>query len=55
MLVEITIRKDGSRVHEVKERETNENCAIIRQLDAGAVRDEEITGPDCDTVHERSN
>jgi len=52
MLVEITIKKDGSRTHEVIEREQGENCERIYQLNAGSIVDDERTGPDCDTVHE---
>lgn len=52
MLVEITIEQDGSRKHEVIERASNENCQKIHQLDTPGITGEEITGPDCDTVHE---
>lgn len=52
MLVEITIKKDGSRTHEVIERAEGENCERVYQLNAGAIVDDERTGPDCDTVHE---
>lgn len=52
MLVEVIIYPDGKRTHEVIERSESENCQIIHQLDAGSITGEEITGPDCDTVHE---
>lgn len=52
MLVEVVIRPDGSRTHEVIERSKGEHCERIHQLDAGAITGEERTGPDCDTVHE---
>jgi hypothetical protein len=54
MLVEITIKKNGERTHEVIERDEGENCEKVYVLNAGAIVDEEKTGPDCDTVHERS-
>lgn len=52
MLVEITISGEGKRTHEVIERAQGEQCAKIHQIDAGSITGEEITGPDCDTVHE---
>lgn len=55
MLVEITIKADGSRVHEVIEREQGEQCDKIYTINAGAMQEDERTGPDCDTVHETQN
>lgn len=52
MLVEVTIFPDGRRTHEVIERDKNENCERIHQLDTAGITGEEKTGPDCDTVHE---
>jgi hypothetical protein len=52
MLVEVLIYPDGKRTHEVIERVQGENCEKVHLINAGAVVDEERTGPDCDTVHE---
>ncbi len=52
MLVEITIKPNGQRTHEVIERAEGENCERVYQLNAGAILDDERTGPDCDKVHE---
>lgn len=52
MLVEVTIKPDGSRTHEVIERAQGENCEKVHMINAGAIVDEVRTGPDCDTVHE---
>jgi len=52
MLVEITISPDGKRTHEVIERAQGEQCTKIHMINAGSIIDEQITGPDCDTVHE---
>lgn len=54
MLVKIIIQKDGSRTHEVMERNTGEQCARIFELNTGEPVSDEITGPDCDQGEERS-
>ncbi len=55
MLVKITIKKNGQRTHEVVERAEGEQCEKVYQLNAGAILDDQRTGPDCDTVHETQN
>lgn len=53
MEFEVRIKKDGTRTHEVLQREAGENCQMIRQFDGGGVvLSDEQTGPDCDEVHE---
>lgn len=48
----VCINPNGSRTHEVTQREEGENCQMIRQFDVGVVVSDEQTGPDCDEVHE---
>lgn len=52
MRFDVYIYPDGKRVHEVTEREPQENCQAIRQFDCGKFESDEQTGPDCDTVRE---
>jgi len=55
MLVEVTIKRNGERKHEVVEREEGENCEKVHMLNVGKLVTDERTGPDCDTVHETNN
>jgi hypothetical protein len=52
MLVQVTIKKNGERTHEVLQRDANENCQRIHVLNTSGSYDEERTGPDCDEVLE---
>ncbi len=54
MLVKIITKKDGSRTHEVLDREEGEQCARIFELNTGKLVSDVITGPDCDSAEERS-
>jgi len=52
MEFEVTISKDGTRLHEVTKRDVGENCERITQFNAGTMVSDERTGPDCDKVEE---
>lgn len=53
MRVAYTIRPDGNHTVEVLDRQ-GENCnnILTQATGLGTVLQDEITGPDCDTVHE---
>lgn len=53
MKVKYIIRKDGTHTVEVLDRQ-GENCnTVLTQAQRmGTVLSDEVTGPDCETVHE---
>jgi hypothetical protein len=53
MQLKFTIRKDGTFATEVLDREGQDCREVTRLTDQlGQKLSEEVTGPDCDTVHE---
>ena len=57
MKVQVDIKKNGSVVVEVLQRAQGENCTTVTQrlVQGLTVESDEVTGPDCDEVHETSS
>lgn len=57
MKFRVDIKKDGTINYEVLERAQGENCGTVSQrlVQGMRIQSEEVTGPDCDEVHESMN